>query len=489
MPISFNEITNLRIPFIRVEFDSSAAIAGPSVQPYKALGLGFKTNSGTATANTIYSVTSAEQAQTLFGAGSVLHIMAQSYFADPTVTDFSAIAVTEPAGVNATGKISITGPATAAGTLTIYIAGKKVTIAVSSGDTATAITSSLVSAINAKTDLPVTAAVNGTNAYETDLTAKNKGTVGNIISIVPNFYSSEATPAGLALTITNMTGGTGAPSLANAFAAMGDIHYNILISPWTDTPTLDAIETELDSRGSASRMIEAICISGLTDTVANGNTVGNSQNSKWLSIANIKGSPNPGYMIAAAIAKKVMISAVNDPARPFQTLLLNGIIAPKISDRNTAAENESHLNNGISTVAISATGEVTIQRLITTYKTNATGTPDTSYLDVNTLLTLSYIRYDFRNSLALKFPRHKLANDSDRIAPGQAVITPKVGKAHAITKFREWETLALVEDFDQFKAELVVERNPQNPNRLDFLLPVNLVNQFLQAGVKLGFIL
>jgi phage tail sheath gpL-like len=147
------------------------------------------------------------------------------------------------------------------------------------------------------------------------------------------------------------------------------------------------------------------------------------------------------------------------------------------------------INNGISTVAISATGEVTIQRLITTYKTNATGTPDTSYLDVNTLLTLSYIRYDFRNSLALKFPRHKLANDSDRIAPGQAVITPKVGKAHAITKFREWETLALVEDFDQFKAELVVERNPQNPNRLDFLLPVNLVNQFLQAGVKLGFIL
>jgi phage tail sheath gpL-like len=64
-----------------------------------------------------------------------------------------------------------------------------------------------------------------------------------------------------------------------------------------------------------------------------------------------------------------------------------------------------------------------------------------------------------------------------------------IGKAHAIAKFREWENLVLVEDFNQFKADLVVERNAQNPNRLDFLLPVNLVNQFLQAGVKLGFIL
>ena len=46
-----------------------------------------------------------------------------------------------------------------------------------------------------------------------------------------------------------------------------------------------------------------------------------------------------------------------------------------------------------------------------------------------------------------------------------------------------------INGLDQFKADLVVERNAQNPNRLDFLLPVNLVNQFLQAGVKLGFIL
>ena len=184
-----------------------------------------------------------------------------------------------------------------------------------------------------------------------------------------------------------------------------------------------------------------------------------------------------------------MIAGNIDPARPFQTLSLTGIIAPKVANRNTVAEQESHLNNGISTVNISSTGEVAIQRLITTYKTNAGGSPDTSYLDVNTLLTLSYIRYDFRNSLALKFPRHKLANDSDRIAAGQAVITPMIGKAHAIAKFREWENLVLVEDFNQFKADLVVERNAQNPNRLDFLLPVNLVNQFLQAGVKLGFIL
>jgi phage tail sheath gpL-like len=489
MPISFNEITNLRVPYIRVEYDSSAALAGPSIQPYKAMALGLKTNAGTATTNTIYSVTSADQAKLLFGPGSVLHNIAQSYFADPAVTDFSAIAVAEPTGVNATAGISITGPATAAGTIALYIAGKVVNLAVASGDTAATVASGLVSAINARTDLPCTAAIDGVNNYEIDLTAKQKGLVGNLISVQTNFFETDSTPAGLVLTITGFASGSGNPSLTSAFAAMGDTHYNILISPWTDTTTLDAIELELDSRGSASRMIEAICFSALADTVSNANIVGNSQNSKWLSIANIKGCPNLGYEIAAAIAKKVMIAGNIDPARPFQTLSLTGIIAPKVANRNTVAEQESQLNNGISTINISSTGEVAIQRLITTYKTNAGGSPDTSYLDVNTLLTLSYIRYDFRNSLALKFPRHKLANDSDRIAAGQAVITPMIGKAHAIAKFREWENMVLVEDFNQFKADLVVERNAQNPNRLDFLLPINLVNQFLQAGVKLGFIL
>ena len=77
---------------------------------------------------------------------------------------------------------------------------------------------------------------------------------------------------------------------------------------------------------------------------------------------------------------------------------------------------------------------------------------DISYLDVNTPLTLAYLRYDFRNYILRKHPRHKLANDGTRYGAGQAVITPKVGKAEAIARFRVWEEQGLVENIDQFRT-------------------------------------
>ncbi len=489
MAISFNEITNLRIPFVRVEFNNSNAIAGPQAQPYKALILGHKTAGGSAVLDTVYNITSADQARVLFGAGSILHNAALIYFTDSTVTDLTMIAVTPGAGTAATGKIAITGTASASGVINLLIAGQSVTVAVTSGMTQAAIATAVIAAINANTSLPVTAVVNGVNTNECDLTYKHAGTVGNSTPVFNNFYDNQLNPAGVTVTITALSSGTGNPTLTTAFAAMGDTQYNIIVNPWTDGTTLTALNTELIDRGSASRQIEGIAICAVTESTSTANTLGNSLNSQFISITNITAAPHPGFMIASAIAKQVMIAGSNDPARPFTTLQLKGIIAPKVAQRLTAAQREGHLNNGIATVNTNNAGVVSIERLITTYKTNGSGGADTSYLDVNTLLTLSYIRYDFRNSLLLKYPRHKLAKDSDRIAVGQAVLTPKTAKAHAIAKFKEWEALAIVEDFEQFKKDLVVERNVSNANRLDFLLPVNLVNQLLQIGTQVGFIL
>lgn len=54
--------------------------------------------------------------------------------------------------------------------------------------------------------------------------------------------------------------------------------------------------------------------------------------------------------------------------------------------------------------------------------------------------------------------------------------------------FREMEELGLVEGFDQFKRDLVVERNVSDPNRLDFLLPPDLINQLIVTAVKFQFL-
>ena len=123
------------------------------------------------------------------------------------------------------------------------------------------------------------------------------------------------------------------------------------------------------------------------------------------------------------------------------------------------------------------------------YQKNEHGGADTAYLDVNTMITLSYLRFDFRTQMQNKYPRHKLAGDSIQALPGQAILTPTAAKAEAISLFMQWQGLGLVEDAEQFIDDLIVERNEKDPNRLDFSLSPDLINQFRIAGVQIGFLL
>jgi phage tail sheath gpL-like len=134
-------------------------------------------------------------------------------------------------------------------------------------------------------------------------------------------------------------------------------------------------------------------------------------------------------------------------------------------------------------------GTVRIERAVTTYQTNAYGLEDVSYLDVTTPATLSYIRYVTRVRITTKFPRHKLADDGTRFGPGQAIATPSIVRAELLALFRELEERGLVEGFEQFKAELIVERNADDPNRLDVLAPPNIVNQLRVFAEQIQFIL
>ncbi|MDI8751883.1 phage tail protein, partial [Salmonella enterica subsp. enterica serovar Montevideo] len=82
-------------------------------------------------------------------------------------------------------------------------------------------------------------------------------------------------------------------------------------------------------------------------------------------------------------------------------------------------------------------GEMQIERMITMYRTNKYGDSDPSYLNVNTIATLSYLRYSLRTRITQKFPNYKLASDGTRFATGQAVVTPSVIKTELLALFEE----------------------------------------------------
>jgi phage tail sheath gpL-like len=89
----------------------------------------------------------------------------------------------------------------------------------------------------------------------------------------------------------------------------------------------------------------------------------------------------------------------------------------------------------------------------------------------------------------VKYARAKLADDGVQAGAGQVIMTPKLGKSEAINIFRGWETLGLVENIDQFKNDLVCVRSITDPNRLEWVLPPDLINQFRVGAATIQFLL
>lgn len=488
MTISFDTIpSNIRVPLAYVEFNSSRAVTGTPAMPYRVLFIGQKLSGGSAAVNALVRVATADAAVSLFGAGSMLARMIQMFKRTNRSIDCWAVALADDAaGVPAAGTMTLTGTATAAGVLSAYIGGDRVRVAVASGDTATVAGAALAAAINADTTLSVTAAA---AAGVVTLTARHDGAYGNDIDLRMNYYSDDATPAGLSVAIAAMSTGAANPSVADAITAMGDEWFQGIVLPYTDSANMTAIETELTDRWGGTRQIDGIAFCAFRGTHAASVTFGDGRNSAFVCCMPTGLTPCPPYIWAAAVAAQATLSLAIDPARPLQTLGLTGILPPPETSRWTMDERNLLLHDGMSAWTVDSGGTVRIERLVTMYQENTYGLPDTSYLDANTPATLSYLRYSLRARITSKFPRMKLADDGVAYGPGQAIVTPKTIRAEIIALAEEWASAGLVENLDQFREELVVERNASDRNRVDVLCPPDLVNQFVIFAAQIQFIL
>jgi phage tail sheath gpL-like len=491
MAISFNEIpNNILVPFVYVEFDASQANQGPFIQPYKILAIGQRLTSGTKPAGQLDVISDASQGAQYYGAGSMLAKMIDKIRAANKVTELQAIALDDDgAAVAASGNILFGGAPTAAGTVSVMIGGTRYRQAVSTTDTPADIATNLSATIQADPDRVVDVAPDGGTPEQMNIGARNAGEAGNEIDVRVNYFSGEELPAGVTAVVTDLAGGTANPDVSTILASLPEDQFNIIAFPYTDAANLGELETELEDRFGPIRQNDGVAIIAKRDTFANLATLGNGENSQHYSIMGMAG-PNSPWEWAASVAGEVALAGQADPARPFQTLELTDILAPSDAEMDADfgwTERQSLLEDGIATFRKTAGGDVVIERLVTTYKTNAFGGVDPSFRDVNTLLTLSYLRYDFRNFFLTRYPRHKLANDGTRFGAGQAVITPAIGKAEAIGRFAQWEELGLVEDAEQFARDLLVERDSQDPNRLNFLLPANIINQLRVVAAQIQF--
>jgi phage tail sheath gpL-like len=194
-------------------------------------------------------------------------------------------------------------------------------------------------------------------------------------------------------------------------------------------------------------------------------------------------SPTPVWEWCSAYCAMGARAFSNDPARPLQTLGLQYVKPAPIHLRFSTTE----MNNmwGMARQKTGSQGIPIILRESTTYLENSYGVPDDAYEVLSTLATLARLFRDLKSDITNKFPRCKLMDDDTRIGPGQAAVSPKIIKGEIVAYYEYEEYLGLVENARAFKDHLIVERNVQDPNRLDVLFPPDIINQ-LRVFAVLG---
>jgi phage tail sheath gpL-like len=490
MPISFSSIpSNWRMPLYWVELDPSKA--GLPSDAGLSLLVGIMTAAGNAEPDVPIAIASQAQADAAFGQGSMLANMFRAFFKSNFANPVWGLPVAEPTGAAAAGTITITGAPTNAGTLDLYVAGQNVPVYVAVGDTLVDIGLSIETAINDDKDLPVTATA---AAGVVTLTSKFKGSIGNDLTVTDSYYGTvggELLPPGLTVAYTPFTGGTGDPIFTTAISNLGETEIDYVCMPFTDANSMTAWETEFGfsdtGRWGFIRQHYGTIYNAKRATLTDLLLFGETRNSPQMSVMGIEPTaPSPTYEWAAAYTAKSARAFTNDPARPLQTLSLDGCLPAKGQGRFLLSELNQLAYGGIATQRTIVTSPV-IMRETTTYTKNLYGNSDDAYELLTTMATLARLLRNQRQAITSKFPRHKLADDGTRFGAGQAIVTPIIIKAELVAEYRIDEFNGLVENGQAFKQNLIVERDPNDPNRVNVLYPPDLINQLRMFAVLAQF--
>ncbi|QNB11563.1 phage tail protein [Paraburkholderia tropica] len=481
MPVSFSNIpsSDLLTPLFYAEMDNSQANTSTGSETRRLL-LGQVNDDATGDVGTLQLVTSLSQVQAIAGVGSMLAAQFQSLRRTDPAGEVWAVPVKLETGSAAKGTVTIAGTATAAGVLNLYIAGKRTQVTVASGMTASEIAAAIVTALAASSTIPVTAAA--ADAVVT-LTTRWKGETGNDITVAINSKGTaggESTPAGLTVTIAAMSGGTGQVDVADLLAAVGDEAFEFTNSGWSDETALDDLKewmNDVSGRWAWSSGLFGHVYAARRGELGTHVAEGKLRNDQHVTVHGFEpGVAQPAWEVGAAWMGITAVFISADPARPTQTGALVGIDPAPAGSRFILTERNSLLKYGVATAVYSG-GYYRIERAVTTYQRNALGQADDSYRDSETMhQSAAIIRY-LRTAVTSKYPRHKLADDGTSFGPGNAILTPSMARAEMISAYYAMEELGWVENAAMFAKYLVVERDANDPNRLNVLFPPDYVNQ------------
>jgi len=484
MPIPFKQIpSNLLVPGQYGEVDNSEAGAQGDVK--RVLLMGHKLQTAPAAAGKPVQVLSPAKAAELCGYGSPLAIMAEAFLEQNKIEECWLLPVDEPeAGAAWQKTFTVSGENVGAGAVNITVNGKTFSAAVSAGMLPAAVAAAITARINAELNLPVEAVAEDDTVAISSLV---KGAWGN-----SNTVTVSAAAPGLAVTADEADAGTGAVSLKSLFAGLGGKRYNFFVSDFDDLQNIRDLSTELDDRYSAMRQIGGrafIALSGPVGSASeDGSILAQAAGVNCPHVALVPRFDNPQLPCewAARIAAVAIRRLADDPAANTYDIEVPGLAAGKEADFYTR---QKLLEAGVTTWRLDPSGNVLIERLVTSYTENTDGGRDTSYLDIQVPETVDAVRTYINAEAKKRYKDWKLASTEENFGAGSKVMTPGVFRSFLADLYqsvfiqeKQW-----CQDFEAYKNSILVEVMPGSKTRLQYKHKPDLIGQFLIGAGLMQF--
>lgn len=374
--------------------------------PLKLLLVGLKHASlGSLTNDTqVVQVFSETDVDTYAGAGGELARMGYAALQIPGVQIYLAATAPADTPTAATMTIVIGGTWTAAGTLKIIVGGVEINASVLAADATTAVATTLGAAINAKSKCAASATVNSstvTLTWKSATVRGNRGVVFKDLTGAPTGLTATLGGGGSAVTgdaVTGngitFTGGAGVDSVTTLLSTLFTGRYNRIVAATHDSTNLALWETQLDAKAGPfeGRMEHAIF--GNNGTLSAAAALALTPLNNWrCQMAHLEASETP---IEEVIAVLGAIRTVTEQSTP--NVSFSGVVLPGVRPQRDRAKWLSHstrvsaLNSGVTPLATSEQGEVSIVRSITTRSQTSAGDPDARTLDTSDSVVPDYVR-------------------------------------------------------------------------------------------------
>lgn len=382
----------------------------------------------------------------------------------------------------AVGEIEIVGPASANGTLDIYInAIHHYAIPVVDEDTADEIGALVEAALNADSACPVSA-VNTAGAVA--ITAKYKGTLGNYIDVRLNLgggTAGEATPAGLTVTITEPTNGATDADYSDLIAAIADDDFDAIVCAYPTAAVLQDWRAELVRRWGDVPKLYSVVYGAAQAAVADLKTLVEAVDDwRVLPVGYELDSPNPPWLMAADFAAtceyRYNLGTTKSPHRGCEGIALSTCVPTPRGERFTFAEREALVGYGCATVAHDSAGRV----LIEMEQTSKPGSPLQE-----AWISRAWNRYLIQR-MATAFANTALVSDDvDEIPEG--CTAPRSVYAEYLDAGKVAASRGWFRDFASYKAGLVVELDENDPDLLNILTTPTYAGQARKQATVVRF--